>query len=521
MSNTRRFYTNYSFDPTYSVTASNLIGTNTITTANLSVLNFTGGPSIISTGNISTKLVIPSDKVLRLRSGTDNNHTIQYNNTGFGNIAAGNDSGEVPTLIIKGYGGGLIGNTTSGPYLYWGSNSRVGINTTAPSSTLDLNNNDMIVNRFTIEGQLKFVTSGNNLITLYTSGNNRWGIGVSDTLDTIYQAGPSGSHTFYTATRSDTAINRSINETMRIGMTNGNKYITFGYKSSYENGLISAYGDDVHGDPVNIVNSGSTSPAFVQFNKWRVGIRGSSASLYPSSIFINNVDSNKNLYYTSNGNLLIGRVSSGNNLFSSEASISVSAGDNIGRGTLCLGSSSTSTNNWSIQSSNGSFYINNGSIESSPKKIMTLSTNGNTSLPITTGTLQSRYIMSHTGTFNITGAGTYNITLGNYLSANTGLARLYSGKLIVYIKPNTGTSFMWASQADVVAIGNASNLRGFVANTSYHTSGSGITATFQPFSGANSTTAVSDSPAFSYQINVSSYTTTSVVKWTMINFSNN
>jgi len=516
MSSTRRFYSNYSFSGLNAVSATTLIGSNNITSGTLSVLNMTAGPCIISIGNISTNLGIPSSNVLRLRTGTDNNHSIQYNNAGFGNIGAG----DIPGLIIKGWGGGLIGNSTSGPYLYWNSNSRIGINTTSPSSTLDLNNNDMSAKLLSFNNKLNFVTSGNNLITLYSSGNNQTRIGVSDTLDMMYQVEENGSHVFHTIVNSD-GINRPITETLRMGFSNGNKFISIGYppSGSDRDGLIASYGDEVHGPPVIIQNTGTTSPTFVQFNKWRVGIRGSSGSLYPTSIFINNVDSNVNFYYISNGSLLVGRNSAGNNYTQTAASISIAAGDNIGRGTLCLGSSSTSTNNWSMQSSNGSFNVYNGNIESSPTNIMTLTSNGNLALNITTGTLQSRYFMSYTGTFNITAAGTYYITTGNYNSGTSGLSRTYAGKLIAYIKPASGTSFMWAAQADVVSM-QGSGFRAFMANTSYHTSGSGITALLQPYGGVNSTVAVTDSPANAYQVNVSAYSTTSVLTWTLCNFTN-
>jgi hypothetical protein len=108
--------------------------------------------------------------------------------------------------------------------------------------------------------------------------------------------------------------------------------------------------------------------------------------------------------------------------------------------------------------------------------------------------------------------------MGNYFGVDTGLARFYTGKLIAYIKPASGTSFQWISQADVVA-GASASMRGFMANTTYHTSGSGITALLQPFGGVNSTAAGSDSPPFAYQVNVSSYSTTSILKWNLCCFS--
>jgi len=85
-------------------------------------------------------------------------------------------------IILAGNQGGSIGHTNTGPYtklITWNTSNQVGINTTTPAYTLDVNGNANISGNTTTSGNISTTgdittTSGNISTTLgnITSGNN-------------------------------------------------------------------------------------------------------------------------------------------------------------------------------------------------------------------------------------------------------------------------------------------------------------------------------------------------------------
>jgi len=536
-STSRRTRTHYLFTSGTSITSGVFAGTN-ITTSNFGALYATTGNTIfqdITVGNsinINGRLSFNKN----IQNGFNNAEILNgYINTDVIPYNSG--------IHINSYGGGIFatGNGSKVP-LMWTSTGNVSINTTTqPQASLDVNGPIVNIKSLTFENEydwdypgnsgLYFSSSGSTQLVLYNHSdglrNRVCGINVSDDTatwgrSTMYMAGR--DHIFYIGSTTGSSVAARGTEVMRIkssgvgiGTSNPQYRLHAVHNNTATPSLIS-HTKNNQNHILNIKDDGYGGTLSVNPGA------GALTSIYGYNTMMFDIRDNTGI---GTGPLLILTTGS---LFTSCKSYKqfpndvfiLSSQHNNNTGHLGFGCSSTATNNWFIRNNNSLMSINNGNIQSPSTPILQMyrNTTGNltgvsignftTSISAgnvsswTSGSCKAMYFKSLSGSFNVSSTGVYNITTG---------ARGYAGTLSCYFS-QIGNG-IWSSMADVI-MPNSTTLRGNVSNVSNYTyNGNQIVATLQPFSGTNTNETVSDSPANSFQVNVTSLGAATTFYWTL------
>lgn len=533
MSSTRRLRTNYLFSSGTSITAPNIIGVNTITTSNLSAITTTSINTNVQSMTIGTALYLNNSTLYFNKDIEDFfNPTNIYSNNG---------------PQIRSYNGGILatGNGSKAP-LMWDNYGNISINTTsAPQATLDVNGTISNVNNIFLDNQntlsnglsdgITFWSSGSYQLSLYNyfdgTRNKVCGINVSNDTSTwgrstMYMSG--GDHIFYIDSTTGNSIASRGTEVLRIKSTG------VGIGTSNPQYKLHAVCNKT-ALPIFVAhtNNGVNHNFFLQDDATSsvfAGRTGAGAlyGIYGAKIFSNRINGGSHYLVLSTGSLFNNPrayLNFPNDTFILTASLYNVGGNvfrNDSKGYLGFGCSSTQTNNWFISNDNSLLSIYNGKIESPNTPILQTfrSTTGNLTgvsignfttnisvgnvSSVTSGSVSASYLKSLSGSFIVSATGTYNITPN---------AMGYVGTFSCYF--DQFHNGVWSSMADVI-MPNSTTLRGNVSNIKNYTyNGNAIVATLQPFSGSNTMNTVSDSPANSLQLVVTTLSSSTTFYWTL------